>query len=270
MLVINNIIYLQLPKTGCTHIAKILKKYFQAKQYKKHQRIIPTIINKNSYIISSIRNPWDWYLSVWTFGCAKNGGTYSKLTKRNVTGLYNLKYPIRTLHSVFNEFFLKPVGVWKNLYSDSSDPEKFRKWIKMILNKKRKYDIYKKHGFSPITNYAGYMTYRYAFLFSKDLKKIYSKKYVGNFKKLKKFDKENNILDDIIHLENLENDLINILTKAGMKVNNKIMKKIYESSKTNKSKRPQPIYFYYDEETKELVKKNEKLIIDKYSYEFPN
>ncbi len=263
------LVYLQLQKTGSTHIAKLLSDILEGKQYTKHSRPPLSVHKKNKYIIGSIRNPWDWYVSLWSFGCLGNGGLYHRITSRIFTGLYNLKYPLNTIRAFINEL-IKPIDKWRHLYSDWKNPKLFRKWLKTIFNPKRRYDLKEKYGFSPISEYGGFLTYRYLYLYSRDVKKIYSKKYVGNINKLYEFDENNNMLCYVIRNENLENDLINILNKIGVSLSDKIIAKIKSFRKTNTSKRKKSLESYYDRKTSNLVKEKEKFLIDKYNYSEPN
>jgi len=269
MFVANKLVYLQLQKTGSTHITKLLSEILQGQEYTKHMRPPLSISEKNKYFIGSIRNPWDWYVSLWSFGCQDKGGFYNRMTSRIFTGLYMFKYPFKTTLAFINEL-TKPIEKWKYLYSDWKDPELFRKWLKLIFNPRRKYDLKEKYGFSPISDYGGFLTYRYMYLYSKEVKKLYTNKYVGNLIKLKNFDKSNNILDFIIRNENLENDLIDVFHKIGIALDDEDINKINSSKKTNTSKRNKNLKLYYDEDSRELIYKRERFLIDKYNYTKPD
>jgi len=259
MVITNKLIYLQLQKTGSTHITNLLNKLFDCKQYTKHGRIPPFLLEQNKYIIGSVRNPWDWYVSLWAFGCQHNGGFYDRLTSRSITGNYLLMCPFKSILASINEI-IKPTRQWQKLYRDHNNPDLFRNWIKLIFNPKRRLDLKEKYGFSPISKHSGFFTYRYIYLYSKDLKNIYSKRHVGTVEKLIEFDKNHNILDDVIHNENLEDDFIRILDKIGCIIDEEKKNIIYSSNKSNISKRSKTKY-YYNDETKNLVGKNEQLII---------
>lgn len=264
----DRLVYLQLQKTGSTHITSLLSEILDGNQYTKHMRPPAPIHNEDKYIIGSIRNPWDWYVSLWSFGCQNNGGFYKRLTSRILTGLYIPRYPLKSIVSFINEL-TKPIEKWQYLYSDWKDPELFRNWLRLIFEQKRKYDLKEKYGFSPISEYGGFLTYRYMYLYSKDLKKIYSNKYIGNPAQLKEFDKTNNMLDFIIQNENLEKDLIDVLQKMNIPLKNKDIQKINSSKKTNTSKRSKNLQQYYDKDSSELIKNREKFLIEKYDYQAP-
>jgi len=78
----DELIYIQIQKTGCTHIASLLSMLFNGEIIEKHNTTTPEQIKSTKYILSSIRNPWDWYLSLWTYGVQGNGALMQRLTKK--------------------------------------------------------------------------------------------------------------------------------------------------------------------------------------------
>jgi hypothetical protein len=78
MFITDKLIYIQMPKTGSTHIALLLSQIFDGKEAEKHIAASKDQINSGVYLLSSIRNPWDWYLSLWTFGVQGNGSLLAR------------------------------------------------------------------------------------------------------------------------------------------------------------------------------------------------
>jgi hypothetical protein len=100
----DELIYIQIQKTGCSHIAELLSKLFDGKQIGKHNAATQHDLNSGRHVISSIRNPWDWYLSLWSFGVQGNGGFRNRVTRRNVGVLKSaVRNPRRNLAAVFFE-----------------------------------------------------------------------------------------------------------------------------------------------------------------------
>ncbi len=58
---------------------------------------------------------------------------------------------------------LKPTKEWKELYSDYNNPQLFRKWLCMVLDSKTISEIGTGYSKSGISQYAGYLTYRYIY-----------------------------------------------------------------------------------------------------------
>lgn len=283
MLISEKLLYLELPKTACSHIRDLLKFLIGGELVGKHNRPPNKLIQQNKHIIGSIRSPWDWYLSLWSFGCDAKGVLYKRLTSRQLRG-YGLTNNLKIISwssvtSFLLENIFKPIKTWQRLYSDSHNPELFREWLYYILdlNSMKKYSFGDAYAFSSISSFAGIYTYYYIRLFSKNLMNVYSQD-LNDLYKLKQFDIINNILDDIIKIENLEEDLIQILEKIGYELSKSDLETIYsfkptwhldENTNTNSSSRIRNIQYYYDKETIDLVAKTEKFIIDKYDYKVP-
>lgn len=270
MFISDRLIFLQLQRTGCSHIAKLLATLVKGQQIGKHNALPESLRYSDKYVIGSIRNPWDWYLSLWAFGCGGRGGFYNRVTKRCPL-CYTRKLfsrPYNGCVAMYSEL-KKPVHKWRKTYRDCYDPALFRKWCRLILSEERKYDFDNEYGFSCLSSFAGLLTYRYIKLFCKNVSDIFRDRIREN-DELQKFDAENNILYDIIRNENLERDVIRVLRKAGYEVGD------YEEVLLEKAKakrRSASIHeesaYYYDKETIDLVGNKEALIIQKYNYNPP-
>jgi hypothetical protein len=282
MFITDKIIYIQMNKTACTHIAALLSKHIGGKQIGKHNWL--ENFNTKKFICGSIRNPWDWYISLWAFGCKGEGAVNSRVSSfdpdkfwslifsklQNRYGPYlNGNYSYKDLISNIKNEIGKPKNLWKKSYKDNTSAEGFRKWIKLMYNPKRKMDYNEGFSESSISKFAGIMTYRYCYFFHKDFFLSTNFKGIKSYDDLHRFDLENNILDYMIKLETLENDFIEMLEKFGYNISNETKTQIKNSGKTNVSSHLGSSH-YYDEETIKLVAENERLIIDKYGYKPPS
>lgn len=86
MLVSDHLVYLELPKTACSHIRDLLKLLVGGDIVGKHNRLPGHLMQQNKMIVGSIRNPWDWYVSMWAYGCDRKGLLYKRLTSRKFNG----------------------------------------------------------------------------------------------------------------------------------------------------------------------------------------
>jgi hypothetical protein len=268
-------------KTACTHIAALLSKHIGGKQIGKHNWLDK--YNTDKFICGSIRNPWDWYISLWAFGCKGQGAISSRVSSfdpdkfwififsklQNSYGPYlNGNYSYKDLISHIKNEIGKPKKLWKKYYLDNISAESFRKWLKLMYDPKRKWDYNEGFSESSISKFAGIMTYRYCNFFQKDFFLSKNFKGIRSYDELQNFDTENNILDYTIKTESLEHDFIEMLEKFGYNISLETKTHIKNSGKTNVSSHLDSSH-YYDEETINLVADNEKLIIDKYSYKPP-
>lgn len=288
MLISDKLIYLELPKTACSHIRDLLQLLIGGEIIGKHNRPPNYLLQKNDkFIVGSIRNPWDWYVSLWAFGCDGKGSLYSRLTskKLNKKGLISFK-ELNTINAfslpifvrIILENYRKNINLYKEIYSDSKNPQKFRQWLKLILELTSDTKFYLGDGypFSSISTFAGFYTYYYIRLFAENFADVYTKRF-ENTEELRKFDQDNNILHDVIRVEALESDLVKIINKIGYNVDWSDLELIStfkpnwhsnKNSKTNSSSRNKKYQYYYDSESIELVSRREKFMIQKYGYTF--
>jgi len=284
MIITDKLIFLEMEKTGTTHINDIITKCYARKLIGKHTTLdtIPDCERHRKFIAGSIRNPWDWYVSLWAQGCRKTGlkgGLYERLTNRkllsrmffiNDIGQYSLSpFFFPALISGIS----KPIQIWEKLYSDYTNTAHFRKWLKLIYDERRIYDLgleWPSYPKSKLSNFMGLMSYRYCTFFIKDFltRKVVQK--VNNLDDLVALDAKHNLLNGIVKVESLEADLIQILVESGHLIDCNIQRKINDFARTkiNASKRLDTS-LYYDQETLDLISTKEKFLINKYSYKAP-
>lgn len=287
MFISDTLVFVELPKTGCTHIRKLLCDVFDGQLIGKHNYPTADMFLRDSTFVGSIRNPWELYISIWSYGCDKKGGLYERVTRphcitlsncRTPKKLYNKiagphsrrkldirKKPLCFLTALQNEITRKPCK-WKDLYTYTDDKKGFRTWLKAIHSTKRRYDFGEGYGFSAINSFAGLLTYRYTSLFCRNNHLLFSKKHIHDYKSLQAFEKSNLYITHFIRNENLEGDFIKILTACGIELSENQKQRILTSEKTNTSSRSLGVEYYYDQETAELIRQREKLIIDHFGY----
>ena len=276
MFVTDALVYLELQKTGGSHICRLLEKCFDGRPEGKHNRL--TTGYSDRYVIGSIRNPWDWYVSLWAYGVGGHGAVRSR-TGRGIDFSYyhrmlpkamgkNWLTPSELFSSLIHDA-IKPIRQWSLTYGYSSDPELFRSWLKLLLNRKRRFDIGEGYGFSPLSRHAGLLTYRYFRLYTLG-DRIFRDRRLQVFSGIVDFDREFNIARGMIRTEALEEDFIRVLSDAGHSFSQDQLRAIrnHKDGKTNVSER-QSADFYYDEETVALVAERDRYLIEKYDYAAP-
>jgi hypothetical protein len=265
----DQLIYIQMRKTGCTHTASLLSSLFDGEQIGKHNAATSSQIESNRYFISSIRNPWDWYLSLWTFGVQGNGGLMHRLTrKRYLRSLISaIRNPKRNYLSVFYELS-KDVTLWRSVYDRSDDVELFRKWLKLIQNRNNSYFLGEGYGNTAITNLCGFMTYRYLYLCCRNVRELDDAELISSYKDLHQFENNNCYIDFFIRQESLEDDLCEAIEKL-RPLTQENRKLIYGAKKINASKRSLSISEYYDDESIELIRNRDRLLIERFDYSPP-
>ncbi len=243
MFIAKDFIYIQLQKTACTHIAYLMSRIFDGKQIGKHNAATLEQISSSYYFISSIRNPWDWYLSLWTFGVQGGGGLRSRLYQTD------------------NK-------IWHDVYNNSSDIESFRTWLKMINEPDNFCYLGEGYSDSKLQHICGFMTYRYLYLCVKDIKSLKKQVTKLNFLDISSFEKKNCYIDFFIRQEELENSLMMAMQKiTELSIEQKQI--ILTAKKNNVSNRVLPLEDYYDYDSVAIVAEREKLIVEKFGYAPP-
>lgn len=274
MFVSEKVVFVELHKTGGTHIGQWLKVLIDGEQIGKHNRVPPAL--QNRFIIGSIRNPWDWYVSLWAYGCNGSGSVRRQSARRidmrycwnelpHEMGLHWLN-PLRWQRQVWSDV-VKPVDEWRCSYRDSDDPVAFKEWLLMMMDSKRRFDIGEGYGFSPVSRRFGLLTYRYLKLFTNLDSALYRNSALFTMEGVKELWQEHKLVDFLIRNENLEEDLLLALAQATVDLNAEQKAALLEAknNKLNASER-RSVDYYYDRETIELIEHRENFIINSHGY----
>ncbi|MCH9650214.1 MAG: sulfotransferase family 2 domain-containing protein [Deltaproteobacteria bacterium] len=254
MFIGKRLLYLELPKTGCSHVRKLLVKLpsCHGRKLGKHNTIyrlspeeLSTLPEKIKF--GNIRNPWDWYVSLWAFGCMGRGLVHRVLTKK--------RDPAEARHSVVE---------WREVYHELR-PELFRRWLQMLLVTHRA-DV--GHGFhrNEISRSVGFLTHRYLKLYTVRVDPGLAS--IQNRQQLKNFDEQQNLLDFFVRTEHIAEDLLSILSAIPITEPEQHLILRLSQSRTNSSVRSRDFREYYDGPTAELVANHDDYLIRKHGYQF--
>ena len=277
MYVADRLVYTELHKTGGTHIGKWLDRLVPGEQRGKHNRVPAAL--RDRFLLGSIRDPWDWYVSLWAYGCLPRGSVAAQVTRR-----VNLRYlreqlpaemglggfPVGTMLRQLAADVVKPVDRWRAAYRDSKDPAAFRSWLRLMMDPARRFDIAEGYGFSPVSAWAGVLTYRYLKLFTNLDDALYHDRRLGTFEGARRAWAESRTVGHVIRNEHLVEDLLEALTLAGYELNAEQRNALLASRdvRTNRSERLGTAH-YYDAESVALVAGREALIIAEHGYTPP-
>lgn len=276
MFVSENLVFTELHKTAGSHLLKLLSTYVGGEQIGKHNKI-PKYLRK-SFVLGSIRNPWDWYVSLWGYGCDNKGSVYLQSTRqtsfrycwRQLPGEMGArhvqpKYLLKQMHHDVR----KNVSDWRSVYTDADDVEGFRRWVKLMFDPSRALDIGEGYGFSPFSQSAGVLSYRFFKLFTSLDEKLYEASLNTNSEVLKEIWNRQGFVDAFVRQECLEEDFLAALEKAGISVSEPDRKAIMagKNKKTNTSSRS-AASAYYNEETANIIFTREKFLINEFGYRF--
>ena len=264
MFISSKICFLELEKTGISSIKKFLKNHIQeGKITRPHDYVTEEILNKNIFFLGSIRNPLDWYISRWSYGCMmkSDDSLFRNLVKKrlNISRINNIDGQYFKKLQYLKNQFLKKNKYLENLYSDPYNKKNFQLWLKELLVKKKNSSLAEHYYFSSLNNNFGYMTFRYLIMFTKpqQRKKIYTE--IKSYEDIEDFDMDHNFINKFMKVETLKHDLEILIKELGIE-------KKGEIEIVNPSMRNKELEFYYDKECIEIVKNQDKFIFNKFNY----
>lgn len=238
MIETDKLIYIQMQKTGCTRIGEIILELCDGQFVGPRHN---TLLSKpDKFVLGSIRNPWEWYVSLWAFGCKGKGGVLG---------------------------WLKDDADWQRVYSNPNDVSLFRQWLKMVYS--AKYVRQMQNGYDKFCLYnpfrIGLMTWRYAYLYLAGIDTDLVPRF-DDYRQFTEYEQQHNMVDHFIRLENLYSTLYDGLSLAGYEIyQNDLIPLCFQRS--NQSQHL-PYQEYYDSDSIELVRNRERLIVKKFGYSF--
>ena len=266
MFVSDKIILLQMQKAGSTHATKILQKYCDGRAENQHEQLKDPARYGSRLIVSSVRNPWDWYVSLWGFGCKREGGLRDYLIKLPFSELQlALKHLDLGSLSSFASRTLSGRPDWKRLYSDAGDTANFREWLKLALGPEGQHIAMEGYASSPVKAVVGLMTYRFLALTTDYVAWLRTGRKCRTYDEVVAFADSHTIVSRVLRAETLDQDLLELLKRAKIDVSSA---DAANWGKHNISHR-RAYSEYYDEETSRLVESRERFIVDRFGYEPP-
>jgi len=154
---------------------------------------------------------------------------------------------------------------WIGYYADANDPRLFRAWLKALLSEQGKRFLMENYPILPLRKFAGLMTFRFLQLhvgyshWSERAPKTRSPNA------LRELYKQPGVIERFVRVESLEGDLGRILDHVDIPHS----KADLISRKKMNSSRHREAGYYFDEETIELVRVQDSLIVDEFGYQPP-
>lgn len=226
-------------KTGGTYLSNILSELFNGVKEGGHQKFKKNHLSTKKYgyhkrrptLIGTIRNPFDFYLSLWSYGCQGKGNQFSRHLKHDPDDAY--------------------------LYLDSSRKDYFKKWLFLVINDQR---VYKPFDIELMKKYdIGLLTLEFFYTYLRD---DYS--YLLESKSKKDFKEFSHILK----IEEVNKTILPLMESLGLvitqQVKDKFKKNEFDRNKSNHKLREE----YYDQEMIDLVLKKDWYIFEKFDYRF--
>lgn len=275
MIVHENFLYAALQKTGSTQIEMILKQNFPVTTFRNHAAASPDQIEVATHRIGSIRNPWEWYLSLWRFGAAGKGNLYKKLCHpdreergqtRHMRGMGNAP---QSRDGVENEGESSRVEDWQRVYSDAESVEGFREWLRILHHPHHQSSLHLRWASLPIGAWIGFFTFRYLLVYTPKPKRWRTIRELDSPEAFSSFLAEACYITNWIRTEKLEDDLFGVLSEAGHPISSEMENQCRALPRAKETRKTKPLAAFYDDESRELVARRDAILIDQFGYQFP-
>lgn len=259
MFLTNEYCYVDKNKTASVYVNNRLKDLNNGNFYFKHHQVPSAEVIENKDIIKfgTVRNPWDWYVSLWSYACKKKEmvGIYNNLTKnRIVSGYGKVDNPFRAFFEKQCSFYLLNMRTdTQQLYEDFLSVENFRQWLRIVLDDK----------YAAVVDFPRFQSglHKHSGLWTMQMIKFY---FIHNdFERnglktqecLTRLLKNNCYIDDFINVDNIDINLSNFFKKYGFHSDQEFS----SGAKLNVSSERA---LFYDKMSFELVYKREKIMMD--------
>lgn len=271
MFISDKIVFLELQKTGCTHIRVLLEELVGGRLVGKHNQAGRDLFTGGRTFLGSVRDPWDWYVSLWAFGCHRKGTVFGNVTTRGIKfkGRHWKDNPFSAVHELLQSRPNRMADAWRRTYRDVNDPGAFREWLHMMHDKETRPDV-EGYAHSGAGRFAGYLTYSYLRLFACRKGEADGLNAIATSDQLVDFEAKNCFVDHFIRNEQLESDLLAALKSAGFGFSAATESRVLERPRTNATSRQRSLGYYYDAPAEQLVGYWDRLVAAKFGYALPS
>ncbi len=267
MFISDELIFLQLQKTAGTHIAALLSQHLDGRMKGKHG---PLDFDPGGRLVTgSVRNPWDWYVSLWAYGCGAQGGVQGLLkgsrlqTSRRIAGKA-WRQPVLwggALQDLWHHAG-RDVSFWRDCYADPHDPQAFRRWLLAILSPSGRRLLGADYASRPLVGCAGFYTYRLLSVFTPVAQWRAQANTIKHHADIAAFFETHVAVQAFIRNEQLEADLAQVFARIGRP---DVTAEILAGDRINASSRGRAAQ-YYDDETRALVAQSDPFLIEHFGY----
>lgn len=266
MYVTDRFAFVELHKTGGTHVTTLLSELVPGTQVGRHNRPSEAMLASGRKFLGSIRNPWDWYVSLWAYGCSRKGALYERLTRPLTLQRVDWRRGVRGDFAGRLVRSLTGTRAWKRCYADVNDPGAFRDWMHRLADPAWTEHLGEGYSASGLSDRVGFMSHRYM--------RLYLRSSVppgsisgGPIDGLVDWCIRQEFVDYWIRNESLEDDLVAALRLAGTPLSDAQVERLREAPRTNVSFRGRKRVLYHDAATLRLVNEREALVITRFGYE---
>lgn len=275
MLIADKLVFVEFRNTGASHVERLLHSIAGGVIDKAASPSLLGLLSEQRALFGSVRDPWGWYLSLWSAGCAQRGELYNRLTnerawqklldKVQAQGKADAPAEGEARRNLLPEHLgaERARTFW---YAESKEPAAFREWLRVVCAMQARRVVDPSFAQSSISKIGGLMTYRYFVLYVRGGAQM--PVTIGTQASLAAFEAEHLVARHIIRQDSLTEDLVTALQQSGLVLDDAQRKQIYDARPPTKDRR-RDLERFYDRETVDLVARKEKFIIDRFGYQIP-
>ncbi|ROT99097.1 hypothetical protein [Histidinibacterium lentulum] len=224
-------------------------------------------------VAAAIRDPWDWYVSLWSYGCMGEGEVRGRLTaphgrilRQTVRATLARRLGPRAAWARLRTEHERNPAFWCDLYASADDPERFRRWLRAVMTLPGCRHLPDRYPLLPLRGQVGFMTFRVLGLFTD-----WSAWHAGAHRihgpaDALDFYRRHCIVNHVLRTERAEADLEALLGSLGIAA--PAVEQAQAPARSNRSKRCRHAD-YYDADTIALVAEKDRMVVELFGYTPP-
>lgn len=238
MIATDHFVYIHTSRTGGTFLNKLIMDHIpgaQMVQYHGHLRDLPAQF-AHLPVIGFVRNPWDWYVSMFCDYRRKQQYVFQIISERGVLGFKGTV--ARFLHlGDGSELSMRLLDQLSKAAPRAINPQ---------APGRRGIPGLRSEHFANFSDDCGYYSWLFRLMYESDVEHDI---HVGRF-------------------ENLREDALHLFEITGTPITNAIAGYLEKSKPLNSSPRPSSYTGRYPSELEQMVAEKDRYLVDKFDYEF--
>ena len=253
MIEYSNFIYLDVYRTGSSHVLALFEQIRRDEPVRSFRHSSLTKGRRwglagGKTVFTTVRNPWDWYVSLWAYGADGKSAI-----RRHLAPHFS-------------------AGELAALYDRSDAVASFRRWLRLMHDADVLNQVMKEHlpqsGLAPVI---GLYTYRFLRVTTRFPRMLLRHPLIRSPHGAVTYHRLLKAYDTVLRNETLDDDLVAFVEShpAGFRDDAVATIRAEASSRTNRSRRTLSSYRdYYGDSEAALVASRDRLFLDVFDYRF--
>lgn len=262
----DQLIFLHLQKAAGSAIVKVLDDRLDGTVIGGHTQLLTS--PNGRIVLGAIRDPQDWYASLWSYGCSRRGTVYDRLVRGRLDALQQVVRQAAMHPSTWKDAAKQVVrdtrrkpDYFRDLYDSRDDPQRFRQWLAAISGSAGRDYLSTEYAGLAMRRVAGFMTFRVLRLFCDYQAWNRYKRALTTHAQIDAFLDEYLLIDRMIRVEYLNTDLAEILFEVGALESGETL----EVARLNTSSRLSTDILY-DAASRAIIVEREGVLLRRFGY----